>query len=121
MKEIILIVYSILEKMERLQLLVACVVLLFVAVEADPHVINNMTDFWDFFKKVRSGTSIVVQWLGISQPTQVTQVQFLVQELRSQIPQGSLALCHNCQSSCALEPVLQNQENATVRSTAARE
>ena len=39
--------------------------------------------------KIRTGTSLVVQWLRIHLPMQGTQVWSLVWELRSHMPQGS--------------------------------
>ena len=35
-----------------------------------------------------SGTSLVVQWLGLCLPMQGVQVQSVVEELRSRVPHG---------------------------------
>ena len=44
------------------------------------------------FKKLRPGTSLVVQWLRIRLPIQGTQVQSLVGELRCPRATGQLSL-----------------------------
>ena len=39
--------------------------------------------------KLKGGTSLVVQWLGICLPMQGTWVRSLVKELRPHMPQGN--------------------------------
>ena len=43
----------------------------------------------DFYKTIKKGISIVVQWLRICLPMKGTWIQSLVRKLRSYLPQGS--------------------------------
>ena len=65
-----------------------------------------------YLKKECRGTSLVVQCLRIFPPMQGTQVQLLVQELRSHMTQGNWAhMHHNYWSPCSLEPMFCNKRS----------
>ena len=65
-------------------------------------------------EKPKPGTSLVVCWLRISLPTWGTQVQFLVEGLRSHMPRGNLNLSTTTrESQCGNEDPAQPQSKQT--------
>jgi len=65
-------------------------------------------------EKPKPGTSLVVCWLRISLPTWGTQVQFLVEGLRSHMPRGNLNLSTTTrESQCGNKDPAQPQSKQT--------
>ena len=72
---------------------------------------STILQFFKKFKKILSGTSLVVQWLRIHLPMQGTWVRSLVGELRSHMPWGNEAHMSPLLSPHALEPACHNERS----------